>query len=258
MSAACRACNKDQQHVDGNSVTHFDDHHYRQRVVAWADTVGGVMRSAAVIVSVPAQAVALAALGGALAGPAGLLCGLAAGLLLGAVGGYALSVAAVYPPGRRGLALLLVDHSWSLPNTVAGAVYLLGHLLAGHRVDRPLSRHSGRIAVDGRVWAGYVTTVGQVVAGLRPGSSAALVRHEDLHVLQARLLGPLYLPLVAAHYLLCTLVPVWWLRHDHRARPITGPGGYFSVGVYRHVWHEAWAYRLQDRPPRRPRTETGS
>jgi hypothetical protein len=224
-------------------MTCGDGWHYGQRV----------MRGWVAVCSALVHAVALALLGGLLAGQVGLWAGLASGLALGAVFGATLATARVYPPSARGVGLFLVDHSWSLPNTITGAIFLLGHLAAGHPVDRARSRHSGRLAVSGRVWAGYVTTVGTVVAGLRPSSPASLVRHEDLHVLQARIFGPGYLPFVLAHYLLYTIFPVWWLYHDHQSAPITGPGRYFSSGVYPHIWHEAWAYRRQGRPPRRTR-----
>jgi hypothetical protein len=221
----------------------MDGSHYGQRVI----------RGCVAVLSALVHVVALALLGGLLAGRVGLLAGLAGGLALGVVFGATVATARVYPPSARGVGLFLLDHSWSLPNTIAGAAFLLGHLAVRHPVDRARSRHSGRIAVAGRVWAGYVTTVGTVVAGLRPSSPASLVRHEDLHVMQARIFGPCYAPFVLAHYAIYTVVPVWWLYHDHQRAPITGLGGYFSSGVYPHIWHEAWAYRQQGRAPRRTR-----
>ncbi|MDI1462466.1 glycine zipper family protein [Catellatospora sp. KI3] len=144
-----------------------------------------------------------------------------------------------YPGTGRGLALFAVDHTWSLLNTVAGALFLALNLVAGHRLDPACSRHRGRIVLREQALPGYATTVGNVIAGLTPANAA----HEDLHVRQGRLLGPLYLPLIALGYVLCTVCPLWLRRHDHTAWPITGPIRYFTHGVYPHVWHEAWAYR---------------
>ncbi|MEV0154883.1 glycine zipper family protein [Micromonospora sp. NPDC050686] len=185
-------------------------------------------------------------LGGWLGGPAGAAVGAAAGLLLGAPFGWAVAGARSYRPDARGGALFVVDHTWSLPNTVLGAAYLAGHLAAGHRLDRDACRHRGRVNLVEGVWPRYATTLGTVCAGAGPG----VQRHEDVHILQARLLGPLYLPLVAANYVLFTVAPVWLLYHDHAHAPIDRVRRYFEVGVYPHTWHEAIAYRVQGRPPR--------
>lgn len=71
-----------------------------------------------------------------------------------------------------------------------------------------------------------------------------------MHVFQARLLGPLYIPLVVANYVLFTIAPVWLLYHDHAGAPINRFTRYFEIGVYPHVWNEAIAYRIQGTPPR--------
>ena len=86
---------------------------------------------------------------------------------------------------------------------------------------------------------GYATTLGNVIAGGTPANE----RHEDLHVRQARLFGPLYLPLVGLNTCCSASCRCGGCHHDHDGYPITGPGRYFTRGVYPHVWHEAWAYR---------------
>jgi hypothetical protein len=168
------------------------------------------------IVSAVVHVVAGATLGGVLAGPVGFVTGAVAGLLPGAVFGGAVAAARVYPPGPRGLLLFLVDHTWSLPNTAVGALYLALHLAAGHALDGPGSRHACRVSVVEGVWPRYATTLGTVCAGSNP----RVQLHEDTHILQARLLGPLYVPLVAANYALFTVLPVWWFWHDHAGAPI--------------------------------------
>ena len=92
----------------------------------------------------------------------------------------------------------------------------------------------------------YATTIGTVCAG----SSSGIQRHEDVHIFQGRLLGPLYIPLVLANYVLFTIAPVWLLYHDHTNAPINRFTRYFEIGVYPHVWNEAIAYRIQGTPPR--------
>ncbi len=187
-----------------------------------------------------------AVLGGFAGGPLGLVLGAVAGLLVGAPFGWAVAAAGTYEADPKGIFLFVVDHTWSLLNTVVGAIYLALHLVVGHQLDRVVSQGSGRVNVVEGVSPRYATTIGTVCAGSGPG----IQRHEDVHILQARLLGPLYLPLVVLNYVLYTIAPVWLLWHDHTNAPINRFTRYFEIGVYPHVWNEAIAYRIQGTPPR--------
>ncbi|MFI6131656.1 glycine zipper family protein [Micromonospora sp. NPDC051141] len=198
------------------------------------------------ILSAAAQIVFGAVLGQAAAGAVGLLVGAVVGLLVGAPFGWATASAGTYGADARGIFRFVVDHTWSLLNTFAGALYLALHLVVGHQLDRVASAGSGRVNVVEGVSPRYATTIGTVCAGSSPG----IQRHEDVHVFQARLLGPLYLPLVALNYVLFTVAPVWLLWHDHTNAPINRFTRYFEIGVYPHVWNEAIAYRIQGTPPR--------
>ncbi|MEV4415049.1 glycine zipper family protein [Catellatospora sp. NPDC049609] len=183
-------------------------------------------------------------------GPAGALVGGAVAAVAAVPYGWAVGRVRAYQPTAHGVGLFAVDHSWSLVNTCAGAVFLTANLARGHRLDPSACRHRGRVNLREQAIRGYATTVGNVVAG----ATAACERHEDVHVRQARLFGPLYLPLIAANYALFTVLPVWWLYHDHAGYPITGPRRYLDRGVYLHVWHEAWAYRRDVRDRHGPGT----
>ncbi|SCL35130.1 hypothetical protein GA0070616_5146 [Micromonospora nigra] len=197
-------------------------------------------------VSALVHTVAAAVLGLLVGGPVGLLVGAGLGLVVGGVFGWAVASARVYGPDSRGVFLFVVDHTWSLLNTVVGAVYLALHLVVGHSLDRAGSQRSCRVNVVEGVSPRYATTLGTVCAGSGP----AIQRHEDVHILQARILGPLYIPLVVANYVLFTIAPVWLLWHDHQGAPINRFTRYFEIGVYPHVWTEAIAYRVQGTPPR--------
>ncbi|NES27261.1 glycine zipper family protein [Micromonospora terminaliae] len=198
------------------------------------------------IISVAVHIVLGAGLGAAAGGTIGLLVGAVAGLLIGAPFGWAVASAGTYAADAKGIVLFVVDHTWSLLNTLAGALYLTLHLVFGHQLDRAVSQASGRVNLVEGVSPRYATTIGTVCAGSSPG----IQRHEDVHVLQARLLGPLYLPLVALNFALFTIAPVWLLWHDHSNAPINRFTRYFEIGVYPHVWNEAIAYRVQGTPPR--------
>ncbi|MFC0032874.1 glycine zipper family protein [Micromonospora chaiyaphumensis] len=198
------------------------------------------------IISAAVHIVLGAGLGAAAGGTIGLLVGAVVGLLIGAPFGWAVASAGTYAADVKGIFLFVVDHTWSLLNTVAGALYLTLHLVVGHQLDRVVSQGSGRVNLVEGVSPRYATTIGTVCAGSSPG----IQRHEDVHVFQARLLGPLYLPLVALNYALFTIAPVWLLWHDHSNAPINRFTRYFEIGVYPHVWNEAIAYRIQGTPPR--------
>lgn len=216
----------------------------------WTEVCAGVV-----------AAVVPAGVGGALGalagGGSGLVAGLVAGGVPGAVFGWAVAAFVPYDlTSARGIARYVADLTWSLPNTWLGAVLLTGNLLAGNRVIADLSRYGGTVhlargTLPAMGGVRYVTTVGTVVAGIpaAPDDSAcstaarALLAHERGHVLQARLLGPAYVPLVLVNYAVAAVLPFWWLWHDHAAYPIRSVAAYFQHGVYPHVWNEEWCYR---------------
>lgn len=175
----------------------------------------------------------------------GLLIGGLIGLLFGAVYGWAITAARVYDWGSAGgLVGYLVDHTWSLVNTLIGALFLAGNLAFGNRLDRGYTQRNVVGLRDG-VFPGFATTIGTVQAGTGMG----IDEHEAVHVLQARIFGPLFIPMVIGNYILATLLPYWLLYHDRTARPITGLFTYFKRGVYPHTWNEEWAYKVQGTPP---------
>ncbi|MEU5696288.1 hypothetical protein [Actinosynnema sp. NPDC020468] len=161
------------------------------------------------------------------------------GATLGALLGATALGAGLYPRGARGFGLAVVDATWSLPNTLAGLVLLAWALARGNRVDRAFSARRGVLGLRDGVLPGFATTVGPVQAGVGLGVDD----HEAVHVRQARLFGPLYLPLIAVNWVIATVLPYWLLYHDREAAPIDGVGAYFRYGVYPHTWHEEWAYR---------------
>lgn len=173
----------------------------------------------------------------------GLVAGAVAGVALGAFYGAVAGMSGVY--SRRRLGQFVVDHTWSALNTVIGALFLLVNLARGNRVDTEFSEGRGHLGLRQGLLRGWATTIGPVQAGTGHG----LDLHEAVHVLQARLFGPLYLPLIGLNYVVATVLPYWLLYHDRQTRPIDNVRAYFQRGVYPHTWHEEWAYRVQGTPP---------
>ena len=173
------------------------------------------------------------------AGPVGAALGAAASLLVAIPYGRAITQCRPYERNARGVALCVLDATWGAINTWAGALFLVALSRRGNRVETDRSVGSGTVFLCDQAIAGYATTIGIVKAGCAP----RLARHEQIHVFQARLLGPLYLPLVGLGFVVATLVPYWLVTPSGRRRSVVGFATYFTRGVYPNTWHEWWAYR---------------
>lgn len=148
--------------------------------------------------------------------------------------------------GALGAWRWFLDATWSSLNTWAGSLYYAIHRLTGNTHDLTKSRGKGSIWLSKGVSTRYATTIGTVKAG----SSDRIDRHEEIHILQARLFGPLYLPLVGLNYVIATIIPYWLLFPRDKVRyPIDSFGHYFEHGVYPNVWNELWAYKAAPSSP---------
>ncbi len=107
----------------------------------------------------------------------------------------------------RGWLTLIVDLTWSLPNTVVG--FVLGNLvyiLFGNP-SRTDSEGENWIVFQPRSASGFGHSVLQTVGTVNLGGKG---QHERMHLLQARVLGPLYLPFVVASYAVTTAIQLAW------------------------------------------------
>lgn len=177
---------------------------------------------------------------GALFGPIGASIMGLLGAVLGAVHAWALVSTGCLPATLRSWLVLLIDNTWALPNTILASLYLLANLLNGNPLERERCTGRSSLVLENGVMTGFATTIGAVEAGTNDYNA----EHEMVHVLQARIFGPLFYPLVGIGFVIATVMPFWLLYHDHGARPIASVRDYFMNGVYPHAWHEEWAYRV--------------
>jgi hypothetical protein len=124
--------------------------------------------------------------------------GCAAGLIYGLETALLCSYDLSQPKGW----LLLVDLTWSLPNTLFGLVF--GNLIYPFFgvPSRSLSEGKGWVSYRSRGYS-FGTEVLQTLGTVNLGGSG---KHELVHVAQARILGPLFLPVQGASYVMTFLV----------------------------------------------------
>lgn len=102
-----------------------------------------------------------------------------------------------------GWVMLIDDLTWSLPNTVFGTLTGLWLYLFFGNPNKSNSQGHGWICYMPRSVGGFGTNVLQTLGTVNLGGSG---QHERMHLLQARLLGPLYLPLFGVSYVVTSLI----------------------------------------------------
>ena len=171
----------------------------------------------------------------------GFLYGLEAGILLI----YALDT-------FKGWAEMIIDLTWSLPNTVFGFVF--GNLIYWFvgSPDRSRSENAGWIVFMPRSSTGFGNTVLQTLGTINLGDTG---QHEKMHLLQARIFGPLYLTIFGVNYAINFLIQVlfmalfgWWLKLAgcrttawFEPPPSSAVHGFFGW-IYHSTLFELWAY----------------
>ena len=162
---------------------------------------------------------------------AGNTTAVAVGVACGVLGGVYSSIAfgrGIYTLGFFSILGFLLDLSWGLLNMAGSLVWLLACAVAGGDFVEPdeRSRRSGTFVYsENPRGGGYAaTTIGTVIAG---GWSS----HEEIHVWQARIFGPLYMPVYLSSLLLNMLF-----------RVITGKFEALTMQAYYRICFEDWAY----------------
>jgi hypothetical protein len=204
---------------------------------------------APIVTGFSAAMFALATQGALLGAGVMLLLGMGFGLLYGLMTGllrsYDLST-------HAGVIALLIDLTWSLLNTVVG--FLLGnaiYIFFG-TPSRALSENQGWIAYKARGTSGFGVNVLQTIGTVNIGGAG---NHEKVHLLQARIFGPFYIPFVLANYLVTGTIQVLFtitigailkaagVRDTAYLRPPDGSAvkGFFGW-IYYATIIELWAY----------------
>lgn len=180
----------------------------------------------------------------------GAIVGATVGGLHGLISGWW----GIYPwRTGRGRMMLVADSTWALGSTASGlashGVALAQHLAGRNpRYVPALSLRQGRHVYQGgfRFRRGFVVTMGSVISGAGDLSTPRQVRlvtnHEQVHVTQARALGPFY-PLVYLGWMVAAAVvsPVIWARARAQGRDVALPAVVETCAYYCNPC-EWWAY----------------
>ncbi|MFM8563445.1 MAG: hypothetical protein ACKOCE_06075 [Acidimicrobiia bacterium] len=199
------------------------------------------------------EAVATGAAAAALGGLTGRILGVGRwGLVVGALSGSMAGARGIYDwRSRRGVTAFVVDHTWSLATTSAGVVVSILNALGDAGYEPELSERQNRMVYRrGFVLRrGFAVTFGNVVNGAADESGEIsdarrklVTVHEDAHVWQARVFGPIYVVVYAAWFAGGSVVgAVKWLASD-RSLPLSRTVDTYAY--YRNPF-ERHAYRLQ-------------
>jgi len=142
----------------------------------------------------------------------------------------------------RGWAAFLLDYTWGLPGTILGyGVQIINQFEPTAVYDPALSQRVGWQVYHGGIGLpGFVTTMGNVTTHLGTGPRAidVLVNHEQVHVWQSRIFGPLYQTTYVGWMVGGAVVGTgYWLLHPDQ--------NWFSLvetaAYYDNPW-EVWAY----------------
>jgi hypothetical protein len=102
---------------------------------------------------------------------------------------------------------LVVDMTWSLPNTVWG--FVIGNLIFWFfgEPSRTNSADEGWVSFKPRSATGFGNGVKQTHGTLNIGGAG---QHEKMHLLQARIFGPAFLPIYFACYVVTSVIQLVW------------------------------------------------
>jgi hypothetical protein len=167
------------------------------------------------------------------------------GIVAGWMGIYDLST-------PLGWLMLVVDITWSLPNTVFGAITGLWLYAFFGNPSRTNSEGRGWVSYSPRSATGFGNDVLQTLGTVNLGGSG---QHERMHLLQARIFGPLYLPIFGLSYVVTFLIQCLFTlivglilkatgfrTSAHLNPPASSAVSGFFGWIYHSTPFEEWAY----------------
>ncbi len=110
----------------------------------------------------------------------------------------------------------MIGHLWSFPSTLIGLFFGLGGTVLLDPRNRVLVITGGWMATIFSRFGFAGMCVGDVILCARP-LSTGIYRHEVIHAIQGRILGPLYLPLTLLGYLYGFII---FPKNGHDASPL--------------------------------------
>ena len=179
---------------------------------------------------VPQEALAASAAGALLGGITGRIVGFPAlGTAIGAVSGAVSGARRMYDwKSPRGIGAFVLDHTWALATTSAAVVATGVNAATGAQIDESLTTRQNRMAFDrGLVLRnGFAVTFGYVINGAADRDGVINERrrklvtdHEDQHVWQARMFGPIYPVVYAGWFAIGSIVATAkWLIHGRTTK----------------------------------------
>lgn len=182
-------------------------------------------------------------------GPIGAVAGGLIAALHGAVAGWR----GLYEWRRlRGWFAFVADSTWGLLGTALGSAVIAANiLLPSASLAHELSRRRNRHLHDGGVSLkrGFAFTLGPAISNANPTGAGLndsfLSRHEELHVWQGRIFGPLFqLTYIVWAVGGAVVAVLTWLRH--REAPLAK---LIETACYYNNPFEYWAYRNDENWP---------
>lgn len=200
---------------------------------------------------------AMSAAGALLGGMTGRIVGFPIlGTAIGALSGAISGARRMYDwKSPRGIGAFVLDHTWALATTSAAVVASGVNAATGAHIDESLTTRQNRMTFEkGLVLrSGFAVTFGYVVNGAagRDGTIGErrrklVTHHEDQHVWQARMFGPIYPVVYAGWFAIGSIVATAkWLVGGRKIKLIDEID---AMAYYRNPfeWH---AYTCDDNWP---------
>jgi hypothetical protein len=178
----------------------------------------------------------------------GVIFGLLYGLMAGLLRAYDLSA-------HTGILALLCDLSWSLISTIIGFVLGNAIYIWFGNPTREFSENQGWISYKARGTSGFGIDVLQTIGTVNIGGAG---NHERVHLAQARIFGPLFIPIIIVSYIATGTIQVLFTITLGAILKATGtrPTAYFTPpehsavhGFFGWIYYatpmELWAYSTE-------------